>query len=66
MDKYNRMKVNIVPEDGPLRSESTQHTTKEELRIIHSTVGVNDVTTLKLFGHLNSDVGIREKKIPKL
>ncbi|KAA3669964.1 uncharacterized protein DEA37_0012425 [Paragonimus westermani] len=56
MDKYNQDITAIVLKDEPLRSESTQSTTGEELRTNSSNSRFYDVTGSKPKGHPTTDV----------
>lgn len=49
-------------DDGPLRSNSTQHATEEELWIFWSTNDVYDPTKLNLSTHLVADTAIQKKR----
>ena len=63
MDSSKRIVNNIVLKDEPLRSESTQQATGEELKTFQSKARICDAVRIKPSGHLTADVAEHAMKV---
>lgn len=62
MDRRDKALDNIVVDNVPLKSDSTQHATEKLLRIFQSTNGIYDIARLKPSGCLVDNAAMQGKK----